>query len=256
MAKIKLGQINFINCLPVNLPLAKIAGHGYEIIEGAPAKLNSLLSSGKLDLAPISSFEYLKNKDQYHKLDGISISSKVNADSVLFFADDSNLKNYEKFYITNKSASSINLLRIILKIKYGIDKPYFEIFTEAHEKLPNKLLIGDEALYANQNNQALFDLGEEWFHLTSLPMVFGLWTINKNSPIIAQHQEISEFFCGLRDQGLDEMFPDLIIEAYKKTGLSKNTLHNYFKNLDYNFECRHGRSLELYHNYLRELDIL
>ncbi len=253
--KIQLGQINFINCLPVNYPLAleQKPRFDFEIFEAVPADLNSKLRKSELDLAPISSFEYLQNQDQYQILEGISISSKVEADSVLFFAQDDDLTSQEKIYITDKSATSVNLLKIILKHKYGLSNPSFEVFSGDHSQLPNKLLIGDEALQENLKHEYLFDLGKEWFDLHSLPMVFGLWTINKNSKAFALHKEISEYICKLRDLGLNELFPDIIIEAYKKTGVPKKTLSRYFNNLDYNFDDKHAKSLELFERCLKEI---
>lgn len=258
---IKLGQINFINCLPINLPLESL-GLGneieYELFNSVPAILNQKLSSGELDIAPVSSFEYLQNKDKYQYLDGISISSKIEADSVLFFCDLEFWTKPEKvIHVTNKSATSINLLKIILKelYKFDLSKIQFESFDE-NKRYDAKLLIGDEALKENKAQyEEVIDLGAKWYELTNLPMVFGLWTVNKNSELY-QNQELFKFinakFLELRNKGFNEFYPDMIIEAFKRTGLNRTILKNYFKNLDYNFNEDHKNSLKLFENFLKK----
>ena len=243
--------------MPVNLPLSKL-GLGddfkYEIIEGSPALLNRMLCTGELDLAPISSFEYLKNKDKYQILDGISISSKEAADSVLFFCNrDFWTKGKKVVHLTNKSATSVNLLKIILKEHYKLDDIEFKVF-DTNENYDAKLLIGDEALKEDKRNyEEVIDLGTKWFEMTNLPMVFGLWTINKESKLYqnkGSFKFINQSFLELRDKGFDEFYPDMIIEAFKATGLSKDTLRQYFNNLDYKLLAEHKKSLDLFANYL------
>lgn len=258
---IKLGQINFINCLPINLPLERL-GLGdkieYELFDSVPAILNQKLSSGELDIAPISSYEYLSNKEKYQYLDGISISSKKEADSVLFYCNlDFWAKKKKIIHLTNKSATSVNLLKVLLKELYKLDlsEISFEVF-DKNKNYDAKLLIGDEALKENKTKyEEVIDLGDKWHELTGLPMVFGLWTVNKNSQIFKDQEfygEINKKFLELRDIGFNDFYPDMIIEAYRETGLSKTILKKYFNNLDYSFSDKHKQSLDLFESYIKK----
>jgi chorismate dehydratase len=257
--KINIGQINFINCLPINLPLARLGlldNLEYEIFDSVPSDLNQKLFCGELDIAPISSYEYLINKDKYQYLDGISISSKKEADSVLFFCDLAFWSNPNKvIHVTNKSATSVNLLKILIKefYKFDLSQISFEVF-DLNQKYQAKLLIGDEALQEDKTQyEEVIDLGAKWFELTCLPMVFGLWTINKSSELFKNQElvkEVNERFLELRDKGFNEFYPDMIIEAFKKTGLSKTVLKKYFSNLDYSFSDKHKESLDFFESYL------
>ncbi len=264
-AMLKIGQINFINCLPVNLPIERNGfgelGHKYEfeIFNSIPVELNHKLASGELDLAPISSFEYLRKKEYYQYLDGISISSKTKADSVLFFCDlDFWSKENKVIHVTNKSASSVNLLKIILKehYKFDLNQIRFEVF-DLSQKYDAKLLIGDEALREDKTSyEEVIDLGEKWHELTGLPMVFGLWTVHKDSEIYKNpdlFKKINDYFLEMRELGFNDLYPDMIIEAFKTTGLNKALLKKYFNNLDYQFTDRHKESLDLFEQYIFEL---
>lgn len=263
--KINIGQINFINCLPVNLPLARLGlgkDFDYEVYSSVPSELNQKLASGELDLAPISSFEYLRNKDKYHALKGLGISSKIEADSVLFFCDSGFWSNPNKvIHLTSKSATSVNLLKILLKelYKFDLSQIRFEVF-DLNQKYSAKLLIGDEALQEDKTQYSeVIDLGAKWFELTGLPMVFGLWTVNKKSELY-QNPEILELvnqkFLEFRDMAFKDFYSDMIIEAYKQTGLANSLLAEYFENLEYGFTNEHQNSLELFESKVINLTSL
>jgi chorismate dehydratase len=258
---LRIGQINFINCLPINIPLARMGFANkleYEIIEGNPAELNQMLRNQELDIAPISSYEFLSQPMLYKKIETLSISSKSYADSVLFFCNQDFFNNNKQtIHVTNKSASSIALLKIILKNVYAmnLDLIQFEKFSE-NKNYPAKLLIGDEALTENKDNyEIVLDLGERWQSMHSLPMVFGLWVCNKSS-ITYKDKDLFDFlgqeFYRLKEYGLNEIYPDIIIEAFKETGLSKTILNQYFQNLDYDFTTKHQQSLDLFSEHLQK----
>ena len=256
--RLRLGQINFINCLPINYPIAKLDLEAYSFVDASPAELNQALREGSVDIAPISSYEYLSNKDLYDLIPGISISSKIQADSVLFFYQGK-LEEHKEIFITDKSATSVNLLKLILVRSCGLkleDIKFTKISKDSND-YKTKLLIGDEALKAKKDSYTVLDLGEEWFKLTKLPMVFGLWTASRKSEFSEDElAKFSAFFCEMRNQGLDQDLPDIIIEAFRRTGLPKTTLTQYFKNLDYNFTDEHKESLELFEDYLLEEGLL
>lgn len=243
----RLGQISFINTLPIDYPL--LLNYSFDdLIQSYPSKLNHLLKEKYLDLAPISSFEYLCNKDNYSIIDNLSISSKTQADSVIFVTND--LENLSTIYLTNKSATSVALLKIILKKNYSVnlDKINFVNFAD-NANYPNKLLIGDEALKLPQNQfKYRLDLGEEWYKLTQLPMVFALWSFYKNTNV----SNLERILLESKDLGLGKNFPDVIVEAFKLTGLSKIKLSEYFSHLDYDFKEKHKESLRIFEAYAKD----
>ena len=188
---IKLGEISYINCKIFNYPLNKIIqsrrrvpengrvaertssnaeigvrlhakdAFKIEISSGVPSHLNKLFAEGLIDAAPISSFAYLKIKEHCKLLKRISISAFGKVKSVLFFStqDLKTLKSLQQdglksqIHISEESASSAGLLKILLAEKYALDINNIEFvrFSGRGEGLPNKLLIGDKALLeANQ----------------------------------------------------------------------------------------------------------
>ena len=251
MQQIRLGQIDFINCLPFNYALAKLlkqAGsksaplflklHNFQIHSGAPSELNRMLYAGDLDIAPISSMEYLRHREQYHLLGDIAISSRREADSVLFLSSQA-LADLRDVYVTDKSATSVALLRVILQEKYGLRDLNFMVTSDLSDK-PNKLLIGDEALLAAREGLVL-DLGQEWYELSGgLPMVFGVWAYRKDFNMQAS---LRRMFSQLKADGLGKYFDTVVTEAAAVTGFDEQRVREYYAHLDYDFTELHERSL-------------
>jgi chorismate dehydratase len=256
--QLKFGKINFINCLPIDYPMTLNPNFNGHVIEGSPTKVNQALREALIDIAPISSYEYLSNKKLYDRIPGISISSKLKADSVMFFYNQ-DIEPGSKIYLTDKSASSVNLLKIILNKKFylNLEDLDFEFFAENSTDYSAKLLIGDEALKEDKSKyQKYLDLGTAWYELTQYPMVFGLWTASKKSNLSqVDIENLADFFAELRDAGLNQYLPDVIIKAYERTGINKLTLKEYFHNLDYTFTEDHEQSLILFDKYLQELGL-
>jgi chorismate dehydratase len=287
---IKLGEISYINCEIFNYPLNKIIQSRrrvpengcvaedtfkIEISTGVPRHLNKLFAEGLIDAAPISSFAYLKIKEHCKLLKRISISAFGKVKSVLFFSTQ-NLKELKslqeeglkpKIYISEESASSVGLLKILLAEKYSLDINNIEFvrFSGRGEGLPNKLLIGDKALLeANQISESstpnqeilsspyqyIYDLGEEWFDLSNgLPMVFGLWAHKLNPQ---KEKFLQELILTAKTMGLNQDLDKIIDITHLKTNLQKNILSDYFQTLNYDFTDEHIKGLALYESYLNK----
>jgi chorismate dehydratase len=292
---IKLGEISYINCEIFNYPLNKILhsqnlkNEGSEaeqdafkikIVTGVPSHLNKLFEEDLIDAAPISSFAYLKIKEQCKLLKQISISAFGKVKSVLFFSNQ-NLKELKslqqeglkpKIYISEESASSVGLLKILLAEKYILDIQDIEFirFSGTGEGLPNKLLIGDKALIEanqvpefkdgsiaeiiNSPYQHIYDLGEEWFDLSNgLPMVFGVWAHKLNSD---KERFLQEIILAAKTMGLNQDLDEIINKVSSETGLQKNILSNYFQTLNYDFTDEHIQGLTLYESYLYKWSLI
>ena len=136
-----------------------------------------MLAEGAIDVALPSSIAFARHATQWVLLPSVSISSAGAVDSVQLFARGprSDLRHLE---VTAKSATSVCLLRVLCEA-WGIE-PRISVRRSAAddsaEDADGLLLIGDEALSVLQAQTFArhYDLGEEWFNLTGLPMVFAV----------------------------------------------------------------------------------
>lgn len=183
-----VGHITYANCVPF-FHFLREAGFAGPIVPGVPSRLNALLAAGEIDVSPSSSFEYGRNWRDYLLLPGLSISSRGPVQSVLLFAPES-LQSLagEEIAITGESATSVNLLRIILQEFVGLREVRAAVPSGPVEDLLRAgrpaLLIGDRALRASLNppgNGKIHDLGELWYRYTGFPFVFALWILRRRA---------------------------------------------------------------------------
>lgn len=184
----RVGHIQFINCFPLFYGLIeKKFLLEVDLIKGNPTDLNRMLADNLLDLAPISSIAYARNYRDYVLMPDISVSCDGEVKSIYLFSKfPIEELDKKKIALTNISATSVALMRIIMAKKYRITPEYFSSAPELGAMLMEAdaaLLIGDDALRAKYNDDKrlyVYDLGQEWKNMTGLPMVFAVWAIRKD----------------------------------------------------------------------------
>jgi chorismate dehydratase len=260
----RLGQINFVNCLPVLLPLTSGQVQiDADITEDTPANLNSGYSSGELDLGAMSSFYYLSNEEDLVLLPGLSISTKAEVGSVLFFAKDQ-IENGCRIVVPASSATSVALLKLYLAVVHSIKAEFYtnakpDLLEDAYDAA---LVIGDRALTVDSEwskNAERIDLGQWWSTNFKVPMVFGVWAARKtwregNSDTF---EHLSRELQTARDLGLGPLFENVLDQAEKRTALSRKRLERYFLDeLDYCLEEEHLAGLALFKEQLTKHSLL
>ena len=140
-----------------------------------------MLAEGELDVALVSSFEFLRNPI-YSIVDGVSISSAGPVYSVCL-AHRGPIEQVEEVGIDPASATSVNLLRCLLTDHYKITPLFVKRRPQiVAEIVPGRaeLVIGDQAIAFRQkfaNRFHFLDLGERWQHFMRLPFVYALWLV-------------------------------------------------------------------------------
>lgn len=253
-AGLTVGHIPYLNCFPVFRYL-RDSGFRGELVSGVPSALNWMLQLGELDVSPSSSFEYARNWQDYLLLPGHSISSLGRIQSVLLFSPVALSKlEGEQIAITGESATSINLLRIILREFHGLSRVTDLVPDEPVEMLIAKqrpaLLIGDRALRLADKLPAgmrTFDLGELWYQQTGLPFVFALWMIRRTA-LKKFAQDLAEL-PGQLQQSLERVLdnPQRCAEqAARSSELLPEKIIEYWRNIDYRLNTEHLEGLQLF----------
>jgi chorismate dehydratase len=179
---LRIGQIEYANCTPLfHVLREQFPCAGYEFVSGVPAKLNKMLLTSEIDVCPSSSIEYAYHPEHYSILPQLSISSVGAVASVLLFSRVPIDKlDGRKILLSSESATSVNLLKILLGLHYGCSCSY-EVAPPGVSVVDGEssalLLIGDSALRTSLEKSDLFvyDLGELWYSWTGLPFVYALW---------------------------------------------------------------------------------
>lgn len=249
-----VGHIPYLNCVPFFHYLRKYGFSG-SLISGVPSELNRMLQQSELDVSPSSSFEYARNWQDYLLLPGHSISSVGPVESVLLFSPVPLTElSGETISITGDSATSINLLRVILREYVGLKDVKDEVPQQPVEELIAQgrpaLLIGDRALeIASKLPQGMlrFDLGQLWYQYTGLPFVFALWMVRRDSiaQFAGQLSSLGEQLTLSRDRffaDLDGIAASLCVESV----LTAQQKVNYWQSIDYGLGEKHIEGLKLF----------
>jgi len=202
---VRVGHIAFLNCYPLYFGLEARAGARtgdnpglrafnparspveFELVPGVPTDLNRMLVAGTIDFGPISSIAYARSFRRLALSRRLSISSRGAVDSIQLVSTKP-IEEIERVALTPKSATSVALLKSLLKLRYGLDVFYSELLTTPREALATHdavLLIGDEgleAMYFPWDGDSLrrYDLGRLWLEWTGLPMVYAVWATRRD----------------------------------------------------------------------------
>ena len=205
---LRIGCVKYLNARPL------IHGWPGEVVFDHPSVLCDKLSAGALDVALVSSFEFLRNP-VYTLVDGVSIGSNGPVHSV-FVAHSGTLAEIEEIEVDPASQTGINLLRCLLA-EMGL-APKFVFRTRLMQRAITprlaKFFIGDQAIRFRDETEGTFqfwDLGEEWQKRTQLPFVYALWLIR---PEVPSPKAIADSLRACRDNNLREL--DLLIAGERE----------------------------------------
>ena len=252
MNSLRIGCVKYVNARPL------IRGWPDDVEFDHPSALCQRLANGELDVALVSSFEYLRNP-LYRIVDDVSISSHGPVYSVVV-TYCGEFSNVEEIALDPASETSVNLLRCILK-ELGL-KPRLAsgvpgstgcqpvVSGSLADTSHARLIIGDQAIHFRQKHAGEFqfwDLGEQWQKLTRLPFVYALWLIR---PEVTDAKSIAQRLRKLRNENLNSL-DDLIAEPVAGVGdpgnrkLNREFLSRYFcKHLRFSFGEKEKQGLQ------------
>jgi chorismate dehydratase len=240
---IRLGHIEYSNCFPLHAELIEHGHPDVTVVSGIPSALNRALAAGEIDVAPASSIEYARHADRYRVLPQFAIASRGPVHSILFESTRPIEElNDTRVAIPTASATSVVLLKILLRLKYNVTVRY-EWFTQEdggdpfREGVAAALWIGDVALRRSFTaTHLVYDLGAEWTDWTQLPFAFAVWQTTLPPERDAALEPLLESFA--RSLARFRAQPYVLAEHYATSfGVSPQRLGRYWKTLRYDFDA-------------------
>jgi len=184
---IRLGHIDYSNCIPVHARLLAEAPADVRVVRGVPTELNQALAAGRIDAAPCSSIEYARHAGLYRLLP-LTIASRGPVQSILLESARPLAELAGAMVaLPTASATSTVLLRILLERRWRVAAKYLSFEQGGEDPFARgcdaALWIGDVALRRLPGpGRLLFDLGQEWYSWTGLPFAFALWQVRRDLP--------------------------------------------------------------------------
>jgi chorismate dehydratase len=274
---LRIGCVKYLNARPL------IYGWSGAVDFDHPAALCRKLEHGDLDVALVSSLEYLR-RPIYRIVDGVSISAYGAVYSVIV-AHNEDLSRAQEIDIDPASETSVALLRCLLdqrdlnpRLVRNTDLQSVRR-AELHSAEPAtmrasagpetadsmsagrtgqrpvfRLLIGDQAIRFRAEHGERYhywDLAETWTKMTSLPFAFAFWLIR---PEIENAKEIADKLRALRDHNvasIDEL-------ALSQSEVSPTFCRKYYReHLFFDFGEREKAGLREFHRrcLLNKIDV-
>jgi chorismate dehydratase len=192
---IRLGHIDYSNCVPVHAMLLHAPPPDIELVRGVPAELNRALAAGEIDAAPCSSIEFARHAGEYRILPDHAIGSHGAVQSILLEAAVPLHELHGAVVaVPTASATSVVLLRALLELRLHV-RPRYHWFDQAEAADPvdvaaaAALRIGDVALARRPPpGRTVHDLGAEWTAWTGLPFAFAVWQVRRELDDAAVHR--------------------------------------------------------------------
>jgi len=199
----RIGCVSYLNAHPL------WEGLNYPVTLDHPSVLCRKLAAGEIDVALVSSFEFLRNPI-YSIVDGVSIAADGPVYSV--FVAWKSASDLAEVELDPASATAVSLWRCLVRER---GEAFAEAAPPADKLSPltngrARLLIGDQAIRFRRkfgDEYQCLDLGEAWQRQTNLPFVFALWLIR---PEVGDATAIADDLRRTRDANLERL--DAIIQ--------------------------------------------
>ncbi len=202
---VRLGCVRYLNARPL------IHGWSGPVHFDHPSVLCRELAAGALDVALVSSFEYLRNP-VYSVVDGVAIASDGPVYSVIL-AHLEPIERLREVVVDPASETSVNLLRCLLGER-GLLPQFVKEGPINAER--GQLLIGDQAIRFREqfgDRYRFLDLGDEWKKQTGRPFVYALWLVRPEFPESAQ---VSDALRSLGHKNLANLEPLIAEQAQER----------------------------------------
>ncbi|QJC54308.1 menaquinone biosynthesis protein [Paenibacillus albicereus] len=259
---IGVGRIDYTNAWPL-FHYVPEETEDYRIVRRVPSGLNRMLQEGELAVSAVSSFIYGMDPQSYALLPGLSVGTVGPVRSILLFLKKPLREALRgRIALTDTSATSINLLKMILALRYDGNPDYTVMQPDLRAMLQDNdaaLLIGDSAIRASWEEHGLevMDLGEEWHRWTGLGMTYAVVAARRDAlasrpaEVLHLHRDLLES----RRRSVADPEP-LVERATASVGGKAAYWREYFGALRYDFGPELREGLELYYRYAHQLGLI
>jgi len=244
-----IGKIPYLNSVPFYSHFEK---RQFRILPVAPRHMGMLSLREQVDAGPFSLMDYLAQEDRL-KLMNYCIAARNGVQSVLLFSKGSWADlDGKNIGITDDTATSVKLLRVLLKKKYGVEANFNRMHSSVNDynSFDAVLLIGDEALKRNKYGlpgfDLVFDLAKEWYDWQKLPFVFAVWAQKESLPN-DRKLELQQTLQKALEKGEGEL-DSLGILHGNRIGVSPSEVKEYLEGFNYHLGKREKEAISVFRN--------
>lgn len=221
----RVGAVSYLNTVPLVWGML----HGAQSTEidlsfSIPSVCAARVEDGTIDVGLVPVAEIARQQLQIISDVGIAAVGAVRS---ILLVSRVPIRQIRRVAVDSSSRTSVQLLRVILRERYGVEPellPTAPRLPEMLEKADAALVIGDPALQINLEDLPFehLDLSHEWQLLTGLPMVFAAWAAKADFEGAA-FRRVARASYNFGATQLDEIAED----QYRLRGVSKSLASEY-----------------------------
>jgi aminodeoxyfutalosine synthase len=251
-----VGKIPFLNSVPF---YERFESPVIRILPVAPRRMGILGEQGAIDAGPFSLMDYLRQRGSM-ELMGWCIATRDQVKSVMLFSKDgwAGLDG-KTIGITDDTATSVQLLRVLLSRKYGVHARFVRMQSGVNDysSYDAVLLIGDEALRRNKAGldgfELVYDLAREWYEWQKLPFVFAVWAMRSNLPAERKEELMRSVERSLEFSG--GRLGTIVGRQHGRTiGLGVDETREYLEGFNYRLGEREKKAMEVFEHLLADTE--
>ena len=245
---IKVGRVPDLNYEPFYLDMER---RGIQLNQMASGSVGPAVEKGEIDGGPVPLANCFRLEDRFQYVAGFCLAAWEKSGSIFLHCREpfAELKG-ARISIPSESVTSVDLLRVLLALKYEVQPLAFVTPEDPHEAL---LLDGDQGLRRRRGVRGYphrYDLGEEWNRWTGLPFVFARWMARRDMEATDAALLENTLYVGL-EEGVDALF-HLSEPRDNLLMLAKDVLE-YIQGFRYFMGLSEYKSVALFREYLGRL---
>jgi aminodeoxyfutalosine synthase len=250
-----VGKIPYLNSIPF---YANFEQRQFKILPVVPRRMGILGEQGGVDAGPFSLMDYFRQEETMEAM-GWCIATRDQVKSVMLFSKEGWLGlNGKRIGISDDSATSVKLLKVLLEKKYGVKAIYERLHggVNDHSMYDAVLLIGDEALRRNKHGldgfELVFDLAREWYDWQKLPFVFAVWAMKK-SLSNSTKDELKSILAASLEECEEDFIPIAGFHG-RMVGLTDHETQEYLEGFNYRLGEREKEAMNVFRSMVLELE--
>jgi len=250
-----VGKIPYLNSVPFYEYFEK---RQFRIMPMSPRRMGVLARKNQIDAGLFSLADYLSQEQELESL-GFGIATRDQVKSVLLFSNHGwrDLEG-KTIGITDDTATSVLLLKVLLEKKYGLQAHLERMHTGVNNyaEYDAVLLIGDDALRYNKAGpsgfEIVYDLAREWYEWQKLPFVFAVWAVRKSLEAEVK-EELRGLIAGSLERGESD-FEHIGIHHARRIGLSGDESAEYLGGFNYRLGERELQAIHGFRSLLQQTE--
>ena len=250
-----IGKIPYLNTVPF---YARFEKQRFRILPVVPRRMGLLSEQGQIDAGVFSLMDFFRQEDRL-ELMGWCIATRDQVKSVMLFSREGWRGLEGKVIgITDDTATSVKLLRVLLEKKYGVRARFERLHAGVNDTagFAAVLLIGDEALrrnkYGLEGFELVYDLAKEWYDWMKLPFVFAVWAQKRSLPEPDKHA-LGEILGNSLDSCEGDFVPAAGAHG-RRIGLTDAETQEYLEGFNYRLGEREREAMKIFRTLLSEIE--